>query len=105
MKTTATKRDKFQYATIRFVNRVRRDLGLKPIEKLRRGKIGKPWACPITNSVKGGRSWLEVSTGADSLAVNDFRKLIVGSHYVLPTLVESFVDRFDEGLYPTLVAK
>ena len=99
MKTTITKRDKFQYAAIRFVNRVRRDLGLAPIAALRRGKTGKPWSCPITNSVKAGtRKSLEVSTGTDDLTVN-------GSKYVLPTLVESFVDRFDEGLYPPLVAK
>lgn len=96
--------DKKKEAALDVANRIRSELGYKPVEALYPGQRAVGNNCPITNTIYDNdidRIQLKIETHRYGVIVfnkND------GSTLALPLsdLAQKFVDGFDSGYYPEL---
>lgn len=80
--------------TLRFVNKVRKYYGAKPLDELEPGCPHDPCWCPISQSIKKGGAVLDahVSTMPSSVAIGSQK-------FRLPTGARKLVAGFDKGTY------
>lgn len=84
-------------AALAFVNRMRDQVGLEPLEGLRRGVRTDPSRCPIALSIGQG-----ACVDGDSLWWGDIPDELAAPPEPLPVDVGLFVYFFDAGYYPAL---
>lgn len=98
-------RAKRRVGVLMFVNTVRLDFGLPPLDGLSKGMVGKPEDCVIARSIMEGAPSLWVSTGMGATWVE---VRAAGSwtrrKYDHTDEIERFVHDFDAKLYPNLLA-
>ena len=75
-----------------YVNRIRKELGKKPIKRLPKGERRSPVSCPIARGIGSGARFSGVA-------------ITPNGHYDAPQYVRNFVYLFDSGQYPELVRK
>lgn len=99
---TAPKEDKYTKATLNYINKVRKQIGLKPISKLLKETR---YFCSIANSLKQSVRPMDIEAiQVDKYAV---RLSFVKSKNVsicfydlnIPKNVQIFIDKFDKGEY------
>lgn len=91
-----THRARRRMATLAYVNRVRRDLGLEPIDALLPGRPGEKEGCVIARSIRHGSDGVQVSVGSGAT--------VVDGHAIWHDAdVMAFVSDFDNGVHPDLI--
>ena len=97
--------DKYQRNALRYANKIRRKLGLKPVDHLYQGRRRRSDNCPITNTIYNDDPLdnYEVLTETLYVRVTDNQGHTIIEEVSPPTVI-AFVTRFDEGLYPDLDA-
>ena len=106
--------DRWYQIALDFVNKVRLDIQLPPVDKLEKGIPSDGANCPISRSIKIGRDNIVVNTvpylngkfGYSSIpgsveigSPNSCRRRV----YILKADVSHFVRRFDNGYYRDLL--
>jgi hypothetical protein len=98
MNPTDDRIDAAKADALKFANRVRCDLGRKEVDHLERGKPGSDCRCPIAATIDKGET--------PTVRVGRIKTKILTSRrdYDHEVSVRSFVDYFDHGFYPELLA-
>lgn len=95
-----------EVAALRDVNKVRKDLGMEPIAKLKRGVPGEAAHCPLTRSVragytKAGLKHLDITANVGSIHQHDPDGRTI-REWRNSDKTRYFVGDFDRGHYPEL---
>lgn len=98
LRPSTVEMDVYEQETLDFINSVRRDLAMLPIRELPQGTPGNAGDCVIARGLGGTLRAARVGYGVANVDGPQ------GRTYVLPAHVAGFVDRFDHGDYPRLVA-
>lgn len=91
--------DRYERYALRFVNRLRRRYGAKPLDSLCVGERGNPSSCPIARSLRLDSDLVQATTRSYVACRTRGKK---SERFVLPQGAMTFVLRFDDGEYPHL---
>lgn len=69
---TPAKKQKLIEGTLKFVNKIRGKLGLKPVTKLSKGVPNSPERCVIANSIRGRSTRMQVEVSPMPTPANSF---------------------------------
>lgn len=86
-----------------YANDIRTSLGLKPATRLWKGVQDENTSCPISNTVRGRKANLLVST-----TLEEVRAQLIGDSvkvFANPDAAINFIEHFDDGCYPELIAR
>ncbi len=93
-------------AALKFVNQIRREEGLRPLRRLRRGAKGISNACPIAASIAVGLpAGVNVIASTGEAVTWDSRTGRDRVRHSYNDRTRAFVSNFDAGHHPRLVAK
>lgn len=98
LRPSTVEMDVYEQETLDFINSVRRDLAMLPIRELPQGTPGNAGDCVIARGLGGYLYMARVNYGTARVGFS-------GMTYAMPPAVAAFVDRFDHGDYPRLVAR
>jgi hypothetical protein len=89
-----------------WVNYIRELIGLPKVDKLSKGIQKDPYCCPIAASIKEGNNKVVVrqeSFKTEAYMLGEDNEVVSKVYKITPEAVKTFVQNFDDGIYPDLI--